>query len=396
MGLIPIDELRRFATHRCEGNEDACVTVTLPTHRESHQHQEDQIRFKNLLDRAAELLAAEDVARTDIKALLDPAREHLQEDITFWQNQLDGLCVFRSKDFLYAYRLPYAFEELVVVGPRFHTKPLLPILSGDGQYYLMTLTQDEIDVYVGTKYELTELTLSDLPEDLWDLLIPGGDGRIQQWHTTTRVPGGHPRARARPAAFHGHGAVEPRTEDDILKLYHKVDEAITPDLGDEEIPLLLAGGDDLIALYEEANTYPYLVDDAAIRRNPAGLSRDALHERAWEILGPRFTEDRAEAQQTYEMLAAKGSTRASDDLKEIVSAAYFERVALLFVARDREIWGSFDPETNDLRVDEASTAQNEDLLDLAALHTIFNGGTVYVVDADEMPAESSAAAVFRY
>jgi hypothetical protein len=396
MELIPIDELRRFATHRCEDSNDACVTVTMPTHRESHQHQQDQIRFKNLLDGAAELLEAEGFARTDIKALLDPAREDLQEDIDFWQNQLDGLCVFRSKDFLYAYRLPYAFKELVVVGPRFHIKPLLPILSGDGQYYLIALTQDEIDVYVGTRYELTELNLSDLPEDLWDLLIPKGGGRIQQWHTGTQASGGHPSARARPAAFHGHGAVGQQTEDDILKLYHKVDEVITPDLGDEEIPLLLAGGDDLIALYEEANTYPYLVDDAAIRMNPAGLSHEELHERAWEILGPRFTEDRAEAQQTYEMLAAKGSTRASDDLKEIVSAAYFERVALLFVARDREIWGSFDSETNDLRVDETSTAQNEDLLDLATLHTIFNGGMVYVVDADEMPAESSTAAVFRY
>lgn len=396
MSLIPMEELKRLVTYRCADHTDACVTLTLPTHRASNENEQDRIRLKNLVDKAADLMQNEGVGEGDTRALLDPIRDQLQHDTTFWQNQLDGLCVFRSSELLYAYRLPYAFKERAIVASRFHLKPLLPILSGDGQFYLMTLHQDKVDIYVGTKHELTELAIRDLPEDLEDLMVRHDLERPQQWHTDTRVPGGHPRARTRPAAFHGHGVIAQHEEDDILRLYQQIDEALTPNLGDAQIPLLLAGGDDLVALYQEANTYPYLVDDTAIRANPAGLSREELHTKAWEILEPGFTEDRVEAQETYEMLAGRGSARATDDVGEAVSAAYFERVAILFVARDQEVWGRFDPETNAVVIDEAPTAENEDLLDLAALHTLMNGGMVYAVDARAMPSESSIAAVFRY
>lgn len=396
MSLIPIDELKRLATYRCATPSDACVTITLPTHRASNENEQDRIRLKNLIDRAADLLQSEGVGEGDTRALLDPIREQLQHDAAFWQNQLDGLCIYRSGELLYAYRLPYAFEELVVVGRRFHLKPLLPILSGDGQFYLMTLHEDEIDVYLGTKHQLTELEISELPDDLKDLMIGHDLERPQQWHTDTRVPGGHPQVRTRPAAFHGHGVIEQHEEDEILKLYQQIDEVLTPNLGDMEIPLLLAGGDDLVALYQEANTYPYLVDDTAVRGNPAGFSQEQLHARAWEILEPGFAEDQVEARQTYEMLAGRGSARATDDVREAVSAAFFERVAVLFVAKDEEIWGRFDAETNEVTLDEAPTADNEDLLDLAALHTLLNGGMVYAVPAETVPSETGLAAVYRY
>ena len=396
MSLIPIDEFERLATYQCDAGADACVSITLPTHRASNESEQDRIRLKNLVDDAADLLKNEGISEGDIRALLDPVREQLIQDAVFWQYQRDGLCVYRSDEMLVTYRLPVTFKELVTVGPRFHLKPLLPILSADGQFYLMTLHKDAIDVYVGTKYQLTELEISDLPEDLEDLMADHDLERPQQWHTDTRFPGGHPQVRVRPAAFHGHGVIEQHEEVDILGLYRRVDEALTPNLGDEEIPLLLVGEDELVGLYEEATTYPYLVDDAAIYANPAGLSKEQLHAQAWEILAPRFNDDRDAAQETYKMLAGKGDARASDDVEEVVSAAYFERVALLFVARDEEQWGRFEPDLNRVELDAEQTSENQDLLQLAALHTLKNGGTVYTLDSAEMPAEAPVAAVFRY
>ena len=59
MSLIPIDELKRLATYRCVDDSEACVTLTLPTHRASNENEQDRIRLKNMVDKAADLLQVE-------------------------------------------------------------------------------------------------------------------------------------------------------------------------------------------------------------------------------------------------------------------------------------------------------------------------------------------------
>jgi hypothetical protein len=39
---------------------------------------------------------------------------------------------------------------------------------------------------------------------------------------------------------------------------------------------------------------------------------------------------------------------------------------------------------------------DEDLLDLAAVHTFLNGGMVYAVEPEQMPSYATLAALFRY
>ncbi len=39
---------------------------------------------------------------------------------------------------------------------------------------------------------------------------------------------------------------------------------------------------------------------------------------------------------------------------------------------------------------------DEDLMDLAALHTLLNGGTVYAVMPEQVPGDTAVAAILRY
>lgn len=392
MSLIPQEDLLRLA----EVQDGICVSIYLPTHRASNEIEQDRIRLKNLLDEAEAQLLEGGLSKGETESLLAAIQEQLGPQSTFWQHQLDGLCIFRSARLLYAYRLPFSFEPLAAVGTGFHIKPLLPLLSGNGQFYLMTLHQDEVDVYQGTRYALSRLEIEELPEHLSELLLERDLERPQQWHTGTRTPGGHPRATTRPAAFHGHGAIEQHEEDDILRYYRLVDEALDSAWGDEEIPLLLVGGADLVHLYRQANSYPHLIEDASVEINPAALDPQELHRRAWEILEPRFTADRQEAAEAYRMLAGKDHEQASDDLETVVQAAYYERVDVLFVALDAHEWGTFDPETGEVQVHDQPSTGNQDLLDFAAVHTLRNSGTVYTVPTAGMPGSANLAAVLRY
>ncbi|RPJ11944.1 MAG: hypothetical protein EHM37_10145 [Deltaproteobacteria bacterium] len=43
-----------------------------------------------------------------------------------------------------------AFKELAVVSHRFHVKPLLPVLTSDGTFYILALSQNQLRLLEGT------------------------------------------------------------------------------------------------------------------------------------------------------------------------------------------------------------------------------------------------------
>jgi len=68
----------------------------------------------------------------------------------------------------------------------------------------------------------------------------------------------------------------------------------------------------------------------------------------------------------------------------------------LFVAIGIQKWGLFDSETDLVELHDKPMPDDEDLLDLAAIQTLLNRGTVYALTQEKMPENSTTAAIFRY
>jgi hypothetical protein len=136
--------------------------------------------------------------------------------------------------------------------------------------------------------------------------------------------------------------------------------------------------------------------EQGITGNPEMLSPEDLHAQAWPIVEPVFKQDIEQAKEVYGNLSA--TERSSHDLREIVSASVWARVDTLFTAQDAEEWGTFDSEANKVVVRREGPRTYEDLslVDFAAMHTLLNGGRVYVLPPDQMPADAPAAAIMRY
>jgi hypothetical protein len=369
-----------------------CVSIYMPTHRVGAGIQQDPIRLKNLLVEAEEHLLASGLRTPDAQELLEPAQKLLQDSL-FWQRQSDGLALFLSPGVFRYYRLPFDFDELVVITDRFHIKPLLPLLSGDGQFYVLALSQNEVRLLQGTRYSVSEVALEGAPESLTETLRYNDPEKRLQFHTSTRTPGGKGQ---RPAIFHGHGvASADDPKDYISRYFHQVNEGLQDLLRDDQAPLVLAGVDYLHPIYKEANTYPYLVDEG-IEGNPEELRAEELHEQAWAIVQPYFQKAQEEAAAQYRQLAGAGSAQASSDLKEVVPAAYHGRVETLFVAVGTHQWGTFDPDTDAVRLHEKAEPGDEDLLDFVAVQTLANRGSVYAIEPEKVPDGALLAAVFRY
>ena len=385
MDILSRDDLKQLSAKR----NGLHVSLFMPTHRAGPETQQDPIRLKNLLGQAEERLIAAGLRAPEARARLEAASTLLQDGL-FWQRQSDGLAVFISSEMTCHYRLPLDLEELVVVAGRFHLKPLLPLLSGDGRFYILAISQDQVRLLQGSRYTISEIEPQGVPDGLAEALRFNDPEKQLQFHTTTGPSGGKGE---RPAAFHGHGGVVQDDKVDIRRYFHKVDAGLQELLAGERVPLVLAAVDYLLPIYQEANSYNYLVEPGIVG-NPDNLSAKELHRQAWAIVGPRFQEEREEAADRFRQLADTGS--ASDNLVEIVPAAQRGRVDALFVAPGSQQWGRFDPATNEIQLRQAAGPGDEDLIDLAAVQTFLNGGSVYAVEADQMPTGAAMAALFRY
>ena len=372
--------------------QQVCVSIYLPTHRIGTEAQQDPIRLKNLLGKAEKELSDRGMGRRDVQKILEPASVLLQ-DFDFWQHQSDGLAIFLSSNGSHRYRLPLKFEKIVTVMDRFHIKPLLPLFTGDGQFYILALSQNEVRLLLGTRDSVSQIDIMQVGGSLAEAIPSANHQMSLQLHSTGSTGG---VSGAGSATFHGQGGGSDKSnKNELLRYFRLVSDGLTEFLQGDQIPLVLAGVEYLLPIYKEANTYPNLIA-TVITGNPDLLSADELHKSAWDIVSPRFQTARDEAIAHYQQLAGQTSEQAANTLKKIVPAASNGRIETLFIAAGVQYWGIFNPVTNEIDLHDQMESGDESLLDLAAVKTYLKGGTVYAVEPDMVPGGTSAAAVLRY
>ena len=371
--------------------QQVCVSIYLPTHRTGTDAQQDPIRLKNLLGKAEKDLSDRGMGRRDVQKMLEPASVLLQ-DFDFWQHQSDGLAIFLSSNGIRRYRLPLNLEEFVTVMDRFHIKPLLPLFTGDGQFYILALSQNEVRLLLGTRYSVSQIDIMQVGGSLAEAIPSTNHQMSLQLHSSGSTGG---MSGAGSATFHGQGGGSDGSDkNELLRYFRLVSDGLTEFLGGR-VPLVLAGVEYLLPIYKEANTYPNLID-TVITGNPDLLSADELHKSAWDIVSPRFQTAREEAVAHYRQLAGQASGQVADTLKKIVPAASDGRIETLFVAAGVQQLGVFNPTINEIKIHKLPVSGAEHLLDLAAVQTYLKGGIVYVVDPEKVPGGTIAAAVLRY
>jgi hypothetical protein len=359
----------------------------MPTHRVGPENRQDPIRLRNLLHKAEELLLENGQRTPDVRQWLEPAHR-LLDDGDFWRRRRDGLALFISPNVFRRYRLPVSADELLIVTHSFHLKPLLPLLTGDGRYYILALSQHSVRLLEGTRDDLQEAPLDNVPHSLEEAAQASLPGRELQFRSAAPVGGGR-----WAQVFYGGGDVAEATKVRLHRYCHLIDRGLRDKLREEHAPLVLAGVGYILHLYREVSEYPHLAE-AEIEGNPGHLSLEELRARAWEIVRPHFQREQAEAGARYRQFA--GSPRATSNLQHIIPAAHQGRVESLFVVSGQQHWGAYDPETNAVFLHESIAPGDEDLLDRAAIQTFLKGGAVYVVPPEDMPVEGPIAAVFRY
>jgi hypothetical protein len=360
----------------------------MPMRRAGTDTQQNAVQLKNVLRDAEKQLEGLRSRAGAVAALLNPARA-LLDDSFFWERQADGLAIMLAPNFARHYRLPITLEPQAVVGSRFHVTPLLPLLTSNGHYYVLALSQGKTRMLECSRYSCRELEADALPQfETAVLQFEDIDGGHLNFHVGP--PGGGQSA----AVFHGHGDVG--TEDNkelILRYFQLLHDKVGQILKQEQAPIVLAGVEYLFPLYRQAGADPRVLAQG-IPGSAQLKTPEQLQAESWAIVEPFFRREREEVASQYEREVARDL--ASNDIREVAPAALQGRVRALLLARNLHQWGTIDEATGQVQLVAGREPGSEDLLGFAAVQTILRQGKVYAIEPSEVPGGTGVAAVFRF
>jgi hypothetical protein len=340
--------------------EGPCISVLMPTHRHGPETLQGPVRLRNLVEKAERQLVELDAAEADADELLAPMRA-LVDDTDFWQHQGDGLALFASPGHFSRFRLPVDLTEEVHVGASFRVAPIAPMLSGDGQFFLLALSQSDIRLFAASRHRIGELDLGPIPASMAEALAHEDPEKQLQVRSSLG---------ASTAAYHGHGIGDEVDKAAVERFVRAVATGLEKRLGATDQPLVLASVAYYLPMLRAATSLR--VVEAVVEGNPEHRSAEELHAAAWPLVEDSFAEQDDRHRERYG--DAKGTGTATAAVDDVSAAAAEGRVDTLFVA---------PVDDHDPRVDRA------------VLDTFARGGRVVAVDLP-LDGDGPIAALLRY
>jgi hypothetical protein len=370
---------------------DCCISIFLGSHASGVDVNEhfDPVNFKNQLQEVSRRLADKGHDQGYVQRLLQPGFD-LVRDNDFWTALSPGLAVFIADGFFKYIKMPVVPTEDLVIEGTFYVTPLIPIMSSKEYFYLLVISKQCAKLFKADAWGMQTVPL-DLPQSIEEVKrLSGNDA------TTFRTGESGRRSpyTAQVGAFHGAGGGNPNGKDNTLVYFEAVDDILWEKVFNKEnAPLLLAGVEYEIPIYRSACDYHNLWPEPLTGNRDRQETR-ALYQEAKELMKPYFEQRVNKALELYMNNSANGKT--SSIAADVIPATYYSQVSHLFVCKGEHIWGTFDEMSNELNFHDTVDEDGEDLIDNAVEKTLANGGEVFLLDKEKMPAQSQIAAIMRF
>ena len=392
-----------------------CLSLYMPTHRNVPDNTVDRPAFRHLVE-SLELSLERSHSRERTERLLHPLRL-LAGDREFWEHARDGLAVLAADGLARVFPLQRPVPALAVVGPRFHTAPLVRLAAAVERFHVLLLTSREARLCEGSCWldprGATAGRLDPLPLVPRRGALPRAtlvrddviDEEIFQPHRVQRGMG------IEGIVHGGTGAKRDDVDADSAIFLAFVDDVVHDQASRPTgLPLYLVAAPRLAATFRGLAKNPLLGEDH-VAADPHLMTEEEI----LAALEPLFVAARgrqvARLVRGYEQARDRGL--AQGDLADVARAAVAGKVATLLIEADRFETGRFDRDSGAIEFDAApgSTAARptdrsrtgdepavaaEDLFGAVAETVLLHGGSVVALARNEMPTESGVAAVFRY
>ena len=364
-------------------NGDVCISIFIPTQRSGKEVLEgkNQRHLKSQWKEIKNKLEKDGISKEKIENMSAPVNK-LIENGDFWRHQSDGLAVFVAENVFEYYTLPINFEEHHYIGKEFYLKPLVPMFSGKGKFFILEIQPKHVAFYEATNYSITPIDVQDLTPDRLEDRV-GYDYEQKNLNNKGHVN-----------TLHGYAPATRDRKDEFLRFFRSVDQGINKIINNENVPLIVACEDYLFPIYQEANTYAHLYGEC-VPGNPNDNQHILeLHAKALDQLQPYFEKERDEKLAAFkEEVPEKTLTGITDILPSI----YEGKIDTLFIENREDIFGTFNEENMKVKIENGHNGNNTSLINLAAKKVIAQGGSVYLIESAFMPEKNSKmSALLRY
>jgi hypothetical protein len=375
-----------YAAGLFSSHEPPCLSLYQPTHRHHPDNHQDPIRFRNLVKSMEQSLRQKYTTR-EVKPLLEPFQA-LAENLEFWNHTLDGLAVLGAPGLFRVYRLQRLVPELVVVADSFHVKPLVRIVQSADRYQVLGLNRREVKLFEGNRDALDEIEpAAAVPRTITDAL---GE-ELTEPHLTVASYGA---GVGGPPMRHGHGSQKDEVDIDAERFFRAVDRAVLEHHSKPSgLPLILAALPEHHNLFRQVSQNPFLLSDG-IDTHPDALPGEALRDRAWRVVEPKYLTRLAGLVEEFGRAKSKGLS--SDDPAPVAEAAVAGRVAKLLIEAERHVAGRIDPASGRIEYGDLAHPEIDDLLDDLGELALNKGAQVVIVPAERMPTRTGIAAIYRF
>ena len=364
---------------------DPCISLYQPTHRYSPENKQDPIVFKNLI-REIENSLKQKYQKNDLNSAMKPFYQ-IEEEKGFWNNTLDGLAIFANPNKCIVYKLHRPVQELIVVADSFHIKPLVRVFQSVDKYHLLGLSTNDFTLYEGNRDGFEEIEVD--PEAHRTM-----EEVLGKQHTDSFLTHGSYGDTGGPAMYHGHGGKKDEIEKDIEKFFRYVDRFVLENYSKpSKLPLILVSLKEHHNIFKKISHNSYLMEEG-IKGSYNSFEMEHLTEKAWEIIEPIYLEKTQNLVNSFEN--AKANSSGSDDLVQITSAAFENRVETILIESDKIIPGKIDYNTGKIELWNIKDPDFDDVLDDLAELVLKKRGEVVVLPKERMPSDKGVAAIYRY
>lgn len=238
----------------------------------------NRIEYKNMLRDAEFMLVNKGANSATVDQILNPMRDLLDNDV-FWPPKHEDLAIFANPEEFRVYRVPEgSIESELVVQDSFLTTQLEVVMKTNKSYFVLALSRKNTQLFRGDFYSLAPVEVKGLSPDMKTAL------NIDEYPHSRQIHSINSKAKGKGSeGFHDQAEVKNTDKEMLFEYFRLVDKRIKPVVADVNLPLVIGGVDNLVALYTKANSYAGMVGQS-IHGNLDHTSLDTIREKACAIV----------------------------------------------------------------------------------------------------------------
>lgn len=352
------------------------VSIYMPLDPTERDQRVPDARLRMLIGTAEARLERCTIESRGRNELLDSLRT-FAGSVDFARHRTPGLAIFAAAateggDTIQVIPLPRSPDEIVVAGPDFHVKPLLPLIAENQRFSILALSKANVRLLSATSFTWQEVPLDSLPHEAQASL----DSRL-----------------AADVAPGGHGPEDARKEL-VVASPQNIASAVKAAIGEDPAPLVLVADPRVAGAFLQQVEIRQ-IHSQPLHLNPFAFTDAGLHAKVLELIRPMLDADlNAVLDQVNARLGTAEPTVAIR-LEEILTAGREGRIEAVVVAGDEALWGRLTAEGGVI-ARGTPNPDDEDLLNLAAVLSLRQGGRAFAAPRERIPRQVPAAATLRF